>query len=324
MIFFTIVVPVYNLENYLRRALDSIFRQDFNIDLFEVIAIDDGSSDSSLSILNKYAQRYSNLRVYHQNNQGVSVARNLGLKYASGQYVTFLDGDDEFYLDSLSRVYSILKSHDIDVLYCYSFVNDGTKKLKQSHRTPPSVKNYEVCSIKQLANFLNGGSVCGGFYKIKLLDKFKLKFPENIMNSEDAIFNYTLFSHNPSIMFSDIKLYMVHVRPGSASRSDSLTRAKHFSRNIDYIVDYMETEQMSEFQYQYLSLALFQSFGCGVDMLLKVGVNELCKIKEILHYKRLPALKAPKNLLFKKFQFFLLNHSFSVYLLIFKLRNKFK
>lgn len=324
MTFFSIIIPVYNLENYITRALDSLLKQNFAPSLFEVIAVDDGSSDNSLNILHEYAQQYKNLRVFHQENQGVSVARNLALKHVEGQYVSFLDGDDEFFKDSLKEIFAVLQKHDVDVIYNYAFVNDGTKNLRQVHKTPSRVINYEICSIKQLGDFLNGGSVCGGFYKMEFLKKNQILFPENIRNAEDTIFNYTLFSKEPHIMFSDINLYMAHVRQGSASRSLSLERAKHFVHNIDYIVDYMSSKHLTGFQYECMSLALFQSFGCGVDMLLKVGVNEPSIIKKILHYRRLPALKAPKNLLFKKFQCFLLNHSFSVYLLIFKLRNKFK
>lgn len=72
MTFFSIIIPVYNLENYITRALDSLLKQNFAPSLFEVIAVDDGSSDNSLNILHEYAQQYKNLRVFHQENQGVS------------------------------------------------------------------------------------------------------------------------------------------------------------------------------------------------------------------------------------------------------------
>lgn len=162
MTFFSIIIPVYNLENYITRALDSLLKQNFAPSLFEVIAVDDGSSDNSLNILHEYAQQYKNLRVFHQENQGVSVARNLALKHVEGQYVSFLDGDDEFFKDSLKEIYAVLQKHDVDVIYNYAFVNDGTKNLRQVHKTPSRVINYEICSIKQLGDFLNGGSVWGG------------------------------------------------------------------------------------------------------------------------------------------------------------------
>lgn len=324
MTFFSIIIPVYNLENYITRALDSLLKQNFAPSLFEVIAVDDGSSDNSLNILHEYAQQYKNLRVFHQENQGVSVARNLALKHVEGQYVSFLDGDDEFFKDSLKEIYAVLQKHDVDVIYNYAFVNDGTKNLRQVHKTPSRVINYEICSIKQLGDFLNGGSVWGGFYKMEFLKKNQILFPENIRNAEDTIFNYTLFSKEPRIMFSDINLYMAHVRQGSASRSPSLERAKHFAHNIDCIVDYMSSKHLTGFQYECMSLALFQSFGCGMNMLMEVGVKDARSIKEILHYDRIPHLRIPNFVFSKKLKGYLLNHCFSLYIMMFKLRNTYK
>lgn len=320
----SIIIPVYNLENYVGRALDSIFSQEADGAQYEVVAVDDGSTDKSLDILQKYAKKYDNFRFFHQENHGVSVARNLGLKEAKGQYVTFLDGDDEFFPNSLNTICSVLKNKDVDVLYCNAFVNDGSSKLRQCHGIPKMVKANEEYTIEKLGDFLNGGSVCGGFYKTEFLREKNMVFAENIKNSEDTIFNYMLYSYNPRIMFIDSNLYMVHVRQGSASRSASLDRAKHYHYNIDYLVEYMQQKQCSAFQYQYLSLALFHSIGCGVSMLLDMGIFDACRIKELLHINRIPVLYAPKQLKLKKLQFLMLNHCFPLYLMLFKLRKKIK
>lgn len=91
---FSIIIPVYNVQNYLRSCLDSVFSQ--RIEDFEVIAVNDGSKDNSLSILRDYEQKHSNLLVVDQVNQGVSAARNHGLSLASGDFILFLDSDDRF------------------------------------------------------------------------------------------------------------------------------------------------------------------------------------------------------------------------------------
>ena len=98
----SIIVPVYNSENYLRRCVNSILTQTFTD--FELILINDGSTDESGEICNFYQTKDSRVRVYHKNNAGVSSARNVGLRYARGEWITFVDSDDwldDVYLDKL-------------------------------------------------------------------------------------------------------------------------------------------------------------------------------------------------------------------------------
>ena len=100
----SIIIPCYNIEKYLNKCLMSLFDQTFKD--FEIICIDDGSSDDTLNILNKYAKEHSNLRVITQTNQYAGVARNNGMKYAKGEYLLFLDGDDFFELNMLEKLYN--------------------------------------------------------------------------------------------------------------------------------------------------------------------------------------------------------------------------
>lgn len=111
----SIIVPVYNVEKYLAFCLDTIFRQ--TLKDIEVICIDDGSTDGSLTILKEYSVRYGNLKIITQENHGVGYARNIGMKAASGEYIAFMDPDD-YYLerDTLEILYE--KAHDNDVLIC--------------------------------------------------------------------------------------------------------------------------------------------------------------------------------------------------------------
>lgn len=95
----TIIVPVYNTENYIETCLKSLISQ--NLDNFEIICINDGSTDNSFDILNKYAKHYGNIKILSQQNQGVSIARNNGLKIAKGDYVMFVDSDDWIEKNSL-------------------------------------------------------------------------------------------------------------------------------------------------------------------------------------------------------------------------------
>lgn len=111
----SIIIPVYNVEKYIRKTLQSIFSQDVNSNKFEVIVVNDGSPDRSVDIANEFASLYSNIIIINQENQGLSGARNTGLKAAKGNYVWFVDSDDWIEQNSLNRILNLLQtsSHDI-------------------------------------------------------------------------------------------------------------------------------------------------------------------------------------------------------------------
>lgn len=122
----SIIYPVYNVEAYIDKSLQSLLNQDFTD--FEVIAVNDGSTDGSLTILEKYAADDDRIKIYSQENQGVAKARMNALKYAGGEYVCFVDSDDILPKDSLSILYNALIDNDVDIAegnYCKVF-QDGS------------------------------------------------------------------------------------------------------------------------------------------------------------------------------------------------------
>lgn len=109
----SIIIPVYNTENYLKKCLDSVVNQ--TLEDIEIICINDGSTDRSLGILNDYAQKYSKIIVINQENKGVSEARNEGIEKASGEYIMFLDSDDYFQPQACETAYNSVNSSDYDL-----------------------------------------------------------------------------------------------------------------------------------------------------------------------------------------------------------------
>ena len=110
----SIIIPVYNVERYLPVCLESIVQQ--SMDDYEVILVDDGSTDSSGPICNEYADRHPQFRVIHQQNQGISAARNAGVVESKGKYLLFLDSDDFLVPNSLSKLLELANKNDLDVL----------------------------------------------------------------------------------------------------------------------------------------------------------------------------------------------------------------
>ena len=109
----SVIVPVYNDEQYLPRCLDSLIAQSYNN--IEIIVIDDGSQDKSGNICDDYANKDNRINVIHQDYLGVSGARNTGLKNVTGKYIAFLDGDDEADTEYIGKLYETLLNNDLDI-----------------------------------------------------------------------------------------------------------------------------------------------------------------------------------------------------------------
>lgn len=116
MVMLSIVIPIYNVEKYVHKTLESIFSQKFSQNSIEVIVVNDGTRDNSMYIVNEFSDKFDNLRIINQKNQGLSVARNTGLKEARGKYVWFVDSDDWIEKGSLNFLVESLTQSDDEVL----------------------------------------------------------------------------------------------------------------------------------------------------------------------------------------------------------------
>ncbi len=116
MLKFSIIVPIYNVEPYLCKCIDSLLNQDIPSDEYEIILVDDGSTDGCVNIVNNYSCRYDNIVAIHQSNGGLSAARNCGIDNAKGEYVIFVDSDDYLQPNVLKELISVLSLYRLDVL----------------------------------------------------------------------------------------------------------------------------------------------------------------------------------------------------------------
>lgn len=130
----SIIIPVYNVEKYIKMTLDSIFSQNYQREDIEVIVVNDGTPDHSMAIVDQFVSRYSNICVINQGNQGLSGARNTGLKEAHGKYVWFVDSDDMLGDDILRRVLPLLKEGDADAyMFRIKEIDEDGNILKERH-----------------------------------------------------------------------------------------------------------------------------------------------------------------------------------------------
>ncbi|MDO5553871.1 MAG: glycosyltransferase family 2 protein [Planctomycetia bacterium] len=213
----TIIIPVYNVEQYLRECLDSALKQTMRD--IEIICIDDGSTDTSSAILDEYANSDPRVQVYHEKNQGAGAARNLGLEKASGEYIVFLDADDTIAPDLCEHAYIHAKYSDDDLTLFLSKIDSlfewtpvDTEKLSES----PLTQNELI----QMLNTI-GWSTWGKLWKTSFLRKHEIFFPVEIRSGQDLVFAYhgALFVDKTSILIE--KLYYYRYNPNSLSNIDN-------------------------------------------------------------------------------------------------------
>lgn len=189
----SVIVPVYNAEAYVARGIDCILAQGF-MD-FELILVDDGSSDGSGSICDKYADRDSRVKVIHQENAGVSAARNAGLKAAQGEWVTFVDSDDlvlDCFLESL--VNAAAKDDRIDLAYCGYAIIDSGASIK-SYKSGAYVGQEPMHELLSKTNLLFRCSPWAKLFRRSIITDNGLQFDVNLSISEDRLFLYNYLVH---------------------------------------------------------------------------------------------------------------------------------
>ncbi len=194
---FSVIVPVYNVEKYIRQCLDSLVHQTFED--FEIIVVDDGSTDSSGVICDEYVQQYDFLHVIHQNNQGLSGARNRGLSEAKGEWLSFVDSDDWIKTDMLERLFSYVSSSQAD-LYRFNmqktdvYGNPIEKLLFAVENESLFFDNENERFQFYFHDFLQyktGWEVCGGIYRNDIVQQHQLRFADTkAVFAEDLLFSY--------------------------------------------------------------------------------------------------------------------------------------
>lgn len=311
-----IIIPVYNLEEYIPRCLDSIYGQGVDNDLFEVIIVNDGSSDGSRDVIDSYCAKYPNITAIHQENAGVSAARNSGMARCKSVYFAFLDADDELHPGSLTGVLDFLDRYDADVAYFQSFLKeaDGSLSLINEWSWRYSEDHaYRKMELLRNNTFLNGGCVWGCVYRRSFIQDNRLEFAPGIRNNEDSMFNYRMLSKSGVIRFAAIPFYLNTVREGSASRSESVDRVRGYANNMAYALKLYESSE-NVFDRQIADVCLYNTIAAAGYMYLRVGGKDWRELYDILGIKTLHRLRVPWFPLEKRLKILLINTSFRLYM----------
>lgn len=236
----SIIIPVYNVEKYVGRCLESCLEQDLPKDEYEIIVVNDGTKDNSVQVIEKYITPENNVTLIHRENGGLSAARNTGLKYAQGEYVWFVDSDDWIEKNALAKLLFELDNNKLDVLCInrFQYYTDGTKKSRNINYVPGKImRGRDFISIKGISP----GAWCA-LYRKSFLMKYRLYFKEGILH-EDQEFTPRVFYLANRISFIDFCAYFYFQRDGSIMRSSqNAKRCKDLLIVADSLFNFAETK----------------------------------------------------------------------------------
>ena len=239
----SVIVPVYNSEKYLTVAIESVLKQTYRN--FELLLIDDGSTDKSGFVCDQYSQKDSRVKVYHKANGGVCSARNFGMNKTMGEYVAFLDNDDEYDKQYLETLLELITHTASDIAKCGRNnikITEEQRVIRSSKATFKKDQNYSfntfLYDYDQIKQTGCTDSVWNGIYRMEFIRANGIQFDENLRHgNEDLIFNYQLVEKKPKICVTSKLLYTHYYR---LSHSTSM---KFFDDQVDSRIKAIEIEQ---------------------------------------------------------------------------------
>lgn len=232
----SVIVPVYNVEMYIKECLDSLIQQSLSDEEYEIICIDDGSTDLSGKIAEDYAEEYKQIKVFQQENKGVSAARNEGVRRAGGEYICFVDPDDYLSAGILGNLYKMAVKNNLDkLMYGYIRFKDGKKES-------PANKDSEKIEEKDIIFFKDGLEmekspitpdwkiVWNYLVRRTVIIKYNLQFLEGVSYFEDEEFNLWLNRCVADCGYIDREIY--HYRQYGTSTLHTFMDDNHFEHYI--------------------------------------------------------------------------------------------
>lgn len=225
----SIIVPVYNVEDYISKCISSILKQTFSD--FELIIVNDGSTDNSLLICEEFAVSDKRIILINKNNNGVSSARNAGLDIVKGKYITFIDGDDFVEPNYLEKMYYLLKNAPSSDYVICNFKRVDPFGIQVGEPLPVyATKHIDIIDSIECYKYTSG-LVWGALYKKEalMINNKMLKFAANIHNGEDNLYTFLIFVNSNRFIRTTDVLYNYLVR------SDSAFHKSFSEKNISFL-----------------------------------------------------------------------------------------
>ena len=240
----SVVVPVYNVEKYLKECIDSIINQ--TLEDIEIICVNDGSTDSSLEILNDYAKKDSRIIVINKSNSGYGHTMNMGLNAATGEYVGIIESDDFADKNMFEDLYKLAKEYDADIVKGDWYNYWSKNKFARKNNRISSAKALKLTNSKQDKSLLRiNPSVWSAIYKKEFLNKYNARFLETPGASyQDLAFSFKIFALAERVILTD-KAYLYY-------RQDNMNSSVKSKTKVYCVCD--EYEEIDRFLEQYPDL----------------------------------------------------------------------
>lgn len=275
--FLSIIIPVYKTERYIRKCLDSCIQQ--NVSEYEIIIVDDGSPDNSLSIAKEYASSYNNIKIISQSNAGLSAARNAGLNCACGNYVWFVDSDDWIEDNCLRRIYSLLKS-GVDILQLQY------RKVYEIDNSNLEIPFYVINGIQNGKEIIRLGGLPApaqfSIYKTEFLRNKGLKFYEGILHEDSEFKPRVTYLANSIASDTDVSYNYLQRETGSITSSYKLKNATSTIIAMNGILRFVEEYNVEK----ELRCCFYRMIGMNMNSLLigyrQLEINDRNNIRELL------------------------------------------
>ena len=227
----SVIIPVYNIENYVEKCIESVLNQTYSN--LEIIIVDDGSKDKCPQICDEYFKKDKRIKVIHQENLGLSEARNNGIKIANGKYIAFIDGDDFIDEDMYEILYYNLKRYDADIASCEFTSNFEPEQIKEKKVTV--LDNKQAIKELILGDKLDN-HVCNKLFKKKLFEE--VSFPKG-KKYEDIGTMYLLIEKAKKIVLDNSKKYHYINRSTSITNSYSIATLNNYIEMVDIMSNYI-------------------------------------------------------------------------------------
>ena len=269
----SIIIPVYNTELYVEKCVHSCETQDVDKDEYEIVIVNDGSNDNSLEIVNRLANDYSNIRIFSQDNSGLSAARNTGMKNAVGDYLMFVDSDDWIAENCLGMLTQKLRDERPDALaICAANVINGQILRRMSYTEENPIAGRDLLR--------KGVSPCAPFaiWSAKFFKDFNLSFFVGIYH-EDSEFTPRAYYFARKVSFTNDLIYFVFQNPNSITRTINPKRSFDLVNVVcNHLADF-GSKVDSEYQYIYYNdVALYLnnaiSYICDSDKKKQYELND--------------------------------------------------
>lgn len=285
----SVIVPVYNVEKYLIKSLDSLVNQ--TLEDIEIIVVNDGSTDNSKKIIEIYKEKYKNkIKYLEKTNGGLSDARNFGIPHATGEYIAFLDSDDYVELDTYEKMYNKAKEENADMVEC-DFIWEYPNKTKIDTGIIYTNKKEMLTYARVVA--------WNKLIKRDLLEKYKIEFPKGL-RYEDVEFFYKMVPYYNKVFF--VKEPLIHYiqRESSISKVQN-ERTKEIFEVLDNVIKYYKNKNLyneykDELEYTYTRLLLCSSLFRMVKIKDKKVKKELLNTTWTNLNKKFPNWKKNKIL----------------------------